>query len=430
MEPLKPAIHKLTIVEEGKEPFASGTEQAYTRNGITVKFVPVWKENRISVQVTVADMQKDAEDKVTLYLTDADGKIVSAECLRTDGEENGDGYTVVVSRELDSALFEAAKVIGFDIVVTDGSRKAAYNDTTLSQEESSEYYAAAAIKPYACVPMGTAVVDGVRESSWDEAVTIAPAIRLGAAADAQVELMWDQDYLYVFAQVRDGELDHSGSEAHEQDSLEIFIDENNHKSTEYEEDDKQYRINYQNEQSFNGVKCLAENIHSAAKATGDGYIIEAAVKWTDIRPENHTEIGLEIQINDAAGGTRTGTLSWYDETGMGWSSPGVFGTVMLVEQKNLARRRSLEQQKSRSPRRSLEQRKSRSPQRSLEGRRSQTLRRSPEGRRSRSLRRSPEGRRNRSLRRSPEGRRNRSPRRSLEQRRNRNPHPERMRSTN
>lgn len=126
-------------------------------------------------------------------------------------------------------------------------------------------------------------------------------------------------------------LNNASGNAHEQDSLEVFIDENNHKSGSYEQDDKQYRISYTNDQSFNGTKCIAENVTSVAKVTADGYVIEAKFKWTDITPVAGMEIGLEFQINDAdATGSRIGTLSWYDETGMGWSSPGVYGTVKLV----------------------------------------------------------------------------------------------------
>ena len=46
----------------------------------------------------------------------------------------------------------------------------------------------------------------------------------------------------------------------------MFIDEDNGKTVSYGEDDKQYRINYENEQSFNGKKCNAENVSSARKA--------------------------------------------------------------------------------------------------------------------------------------------------------------------
>ncbi len=330
-EPLTPVIHKLTVIQTAKESFAHGLEQTYTRDDTAVTFVPVWNDKGIFVQVKVADTVKDAEDKVTLYLAKADGTIVSAECLRTDAEETEGGYTAVVGIELESSLLKTAATVGFDIVVTNGSRKAAYNDTTLSQAESSEYFAIAALKPYTYIPMGTAEVDGVKEDSWKEAVTVPLTIRLGAEAGAQASLMWDQENLYVFVQVQDSRLDASSSQAHEKDSLEIFIDENNHKTDAYEEDDKQYRINYLNEQSFNGTKCKEENIVSAARETDDGYIIEAAIKWTDIKPSANSEIGIELQINDAADGQRIGTLSWYDESGLGWSSPGVFGTAVLKD---------------------------------------------------------------------------------------------------
>lgn len=42
-------------------------------------------------------------------------------------------------------------------------------------------------------------------------------------------------------------------------------------------------------------------------------------------------IGLEFQINDADNsGARIGTLSWNDETGMGWSKSSVYGTIELT----------------------------------------------------------------------------------------------------
>lgn len=133
----------------------------------------------------------------------------------------------------------------------------------------------------------------------------------------------------MLADVTDAALDKTSSETHEQDSLEVFIDENNHKSDSYEDDDKQYRINYENAQSFSGPNCNEENVVSAAVVTDKGYLIEAAFKWTEIAPAVGDTIGVELQINDAEGGKRIGTVSWYDESGQGWSSPGVFGTATL-----------------------------------------------------------------------------------------------------
>ena len=109
----------------------------------------------------------------------------------------------------------------------------------------------------------------------------------------------------------------------------ICIDENNHKTDSYEEDDTQYRISYQNIRSFNGPKYSEENIESATAVTENGYLVEAAFRWTDITPAPGDKIGIDLQINDAEGGKRIGTVSWYDESGRGWESPGVFGTAAL-----------------------------------------------------------------------------------------------------
>ena len=180
------------------------------------------------------------------------------------------------------------------------------------------------------IPYGTISVDADADAAWGNAVNIPLTINKGSEASANAKVLWDDDNLYVYATVKDAALDKTGAQTHEQDSLEVFIDEDNGKTASYGEDDKQYRINYNNEQSFNGKKCLAENVKSATKTIDGGYVVEAAFKWTDIKPANGTKIGLELQINDAKGGKRIGTLSWYDETGMGWSGSNVYGTVELT----------------------------------------------------------------------------------------------------
>jgi endo-1,4-beta-xylanase len=90
-------------------------------------------------------------------------------------------------------------------------------------------------------------------------------------------------------------------------------------------------VNYENALSFNGEKCLEENMTSFAKTTDNGYVVEAAFKWTETTPAEGARIGLELQINDAdSSGMRIGTLSWYDESGQGWSNPGVYGVAELA----------------------------------------------------------------------------------------------------
>ena len=66
--------------------------------------------------------------------------------------------------------------------------------------------------------------------------------------------------------------------------------------------------------------------------TDNGYMVEAAFAWTDITPEVGTQIGLELQVNDATSlGERCGTLSWADDTGTCYMNPAMFGHADLVE---------------------------------------------------------------------------------------------------
>ena len=56
----------------------------------------------------------------------------------------------------------------------------------------------------------------------------------------------------MYATVKDPVLNKDSGEEYQQDSLEVFIDEDNGKTASYGDDDKQYRIIYENKQSFIG----------------------------------------------------------------------------------------------------------------------------------------------------------------------------------
>ena len=205
--------------------------------------------------------------------------------------------------------------------VIDGDKKPNFNDLKQLQDTCSIYYAEAMIKPYASVSKGTIVVDGEPDEAWENATEIPLKIDLGTTVSCIMKLLWDEQKLHMYADVKDPVLNKVNSEPHQQDSVEIFIDENNNKSDSYEEDDKQYRVNYENYQTFNGTKCTKENIEFFAKVTADGYIVEASCKWADVKPSIGMEFGLELQVNDADdSGLRLGTLSWYDTSGTGWTS--------------------------------------------------------------------------------------------------------------
>ena len=329
---LQPAIQKVTITE-AKDGNIAGETYTIDQGAVQAEFIPVWDADGLTVQVKVKDTTVNDADAVTVYV-DPDNSASDitphkVTVARTAAAAIAGGYQATVKVSMKG--LKVAQQISLDVVVNNDGETGSFNDLTGKQESSSKYYAVATMKPgIEKIPYGTISVDADADAAWGNAVNIPLTINKGSEASANAKVLWDDDNLYVYATVKDAVLDKTGAQTHEQDSLEVFIDEDNGKTASYGEDDKQYRINYNNEQSFNGKKCLAENVKSATKTIDGGYVVEAAFKWTDIKPANGAKIGLEFQINDAKGGKRIGTLSWYDETGMGWSGSNVYGTVELT----------------------------------------------------------------------------------------------------
>lgn len=329
---LQPAIQKVTITE-AKDGNIAGETYTIDQGEVQAEFIPVWDADGLTVQVKVKDTTVNDADAVTVYV-DPDNSASDitphkVTVARTAAAAIAGGYQATVKVPMEN--LKVAQQISLDVVVNNDGKTESFNDLTGKQESSSKYYAVATMKPgIEKIPYGTISVDADADAAWGNAVNIPLTINKGSEASANAKVLWDDDNLYVYATVKDAVLDKTGAQTHEQDSLEVFIDEDNGKTASYGEDDKQYRINYNNEQSFNGKKCLAENVKSKTKTIDGGYVVEAAFKWTDIKPANGTKIGLEFQINDAKDGKRIGTLSWYDETGMGWSGSNVYGTVELT----------------------------------------------------------------------------------------------------
>lgn len=329
---LQPAIQKVTITE-AKDGNIAGETYTIDQGAVQAEFIPVWDADGLTVQVKVKDTTVNDADAVTVYVdpknSASDITPHKVTVARTAAAAIAGGYQATVKVSMKG--LKVAQQISLDVVVNNDGEAGSFNDLTGKQESSSKYYAVATMKPgIEKIPYGIISVDADADAAWGNAVNIPLTINKGSEASANAKVLWDDDNLYVYATVKDAALDKTGAQTHEQDSLEVFIDEDNGKTASYGEDDKQYRINYNNEQSFNGKKCLAENVKSATKTIDGGYVVEAAFKWTDIKPANGAKIGLEFQINDAKGGKRIGTLSWYDETGMGWSGSNVYGTVELT----------------------------------------------------------------------------------------------------
>ena len=332
---LNPETKNVVMVQAAVDDFSKGIQYEIKGDNVSATFVSACTDNEVKFCVVVTDPTVDEDDCVTVYLDKekafAEGADVeSLVTKRSDAMEISDGYQFDVSFSVEDIA--VTREFGFDIKICDGKKEVSFNDSNNQQEKGSKNFARGIVKPAIDIAKGTVEVNGEMDDAWNDVKTVPLTINLGSAVSCDARLLWDEDNLYVYAQVKDTVLNSNSEDDYQQDSLEVFIDENNNKTEAYETDDKQYRINYMNKQSFNGEKCIADNVKSFAKETEDGYIIEAAFKWTEGTPEVYQSIGLELQINDAdESNSRIGTLSWFDETGTGWSSPAVFGNALLVE---------------------------------------------------------------------------------------------------
>ncbi|MBP1915996.1 endo-1,4-beta-xylanase [Lederbergia galactosidilyticus] len=183
---------------------------------------------------------------------------------------------------------------------------------------------------YETALFGTPVIDGTIDEVWNKTSAL-PIQRYQTAwhgANGIAKALWDEENLYVLFQVSDSSLDQSNPEAYEQDSVEVFLDENNAKTSFYEKDDGQYRVNFENETTFN-PESIEDGFASATHVSGNGYIVEMKIPFKTVTPENNMQIGFDVQINDAQAGSRQSIATWNDTTGVGYQDPSVFGILTL-----------------------------------------------------------------------------------------------------
>lgn len=176
---------------------------------------------------------------------------------------------------------------------------------------------------------GTAVVDGVVDEAWDAAESGSVNIMTMAwqGATAKVRALWDENAVYVLMDVTDSVLNADSVNAHEQDSVEVFIDENNAKTPYYEDDDGQFRVSYKNEVSYgsNGEK---EGFESAVTLTDGGYLVEMKIPVGRTLRSGEL-LGFDAQVNDSnEKGQRVSIAKFNDSTDNSWQSTMYWGVLM------------------------------------------------------------------------------------------------------
>ncbi|GAA4472279.1 endo-1,4-beta-xylanase XynA [Phytohabitans houttuyneae] len=291
-----------------------------------------WAPDHLTAYVTVTDGDVEAADAVTFELGDAtytvgrDGATAggaSAVVTARDG-----GYAVVAHLPLSGAAL--GDTLALDVRATDGASTVGWNSPgvtgTLSLVEELSYLEVRQAR-------SAVTVDGTVDQVWADAnaVTTAKSVEGDGGAIATVRTLWQDQTLYVLAEVADPVIDVSASDPWAQDSVEFFVDAGNAKNGAYRGDDTQIRINANNVVSFGtgDEASQAARLRSATTRVDGGYVVEAAISLLTYGGPA-TFHGLDFQVNDAAAGVRTAIQTWADPTSLGYQTTARWGVGQLV----------------------------------------------------------------------------------------------------
>lgn len=164
---------------------------------------------------------------------------------------------------------------------------------------------------------GSPAVDDAVDNMWSvaKAFNVNKFVVGNDGASAKVKLMWDNNNLYVMANVVD-------STPNKNDGIEIYIDKNFDKAETYQADDKYYEIKSDN-------SGCSDIIHKV-KVVNGGYIVQAIIPIGEINPKVGSKVGIDFKVNDDKGkGTIESAAVWNDTTNNQRTKPINFGDLIF-----------------------------------------------------------------------------------------------------
>lgn len=157
--------------------------------------------------------------------------------------------------------------------------------------------------------------------------------------DVKYKSLWDNNYLYILAEVTDENKVYA--ESWHGDNVELFFDQGNERSGVYDENDIQLRFNWNStaigawpEDHFagNGIDDIVfmQHDHDA------GYVFEMRFPWTIFKDISSIEPGCKIGFDISAGdndgsGERESIVTWNSDDLTTWQNSQKFGTLNLAK---------------------------------------------------------------------------------------------------
>ncbi len=193
-------------------------------------------------------------------------------------------------------------------------------------------------------------VDGKAEDAWSKAAPVAIPICMNAQKTAQlndckvsgtVQALWNGPTLYLLFNVIDPGVATSAQQEMRRSGVQVYVDQFDDKFPKFEEDDGYFMVSAAGQQTGNRANAnlpyyptvwSAHLQSSAAAATPNGYIVEAAWSIGDLPLKNGTKIGMEFVINAVTGTAPNAgyQLYWASGNNKGVNDNTMWGDVILA----------------------------------------------------------------------------------------------------
>jgi uncharacterized protein YjdB/O-glycosyl hydrolase len=188
---------------------------------------------------------------------------------------------------------------------------------------------------------GTPAIDGnLAESGWIINNNVSKMITGTSDNNITFGTMWDETNFYVGVKVLDANLvnDSDPAKTYQDDSVEIYIDGDNSRSSQYGIDDHQITLGWHDQLLSAGAGI--PGVTFAQKDIDGGFAVEMAIPWAGVGitpPKTGSVIGFDVGYNDDDGhnnGSRESQTMWRGN-GDNWQSTAGFGSLYLNDGKNV-----------------------------------------------------------------------------------------------
>lgn len=190
---------------------------------------------------------------------------------------------------------------------------------------------------------GTPVVDGEVDDVWNSTnYTVVDYNRMTGNKKYKgwFKVLWDEERIYILSKVYCDGYNNTAS-VHEQDSVDIYIDEDMRRGSTFDGNDYQLRVGWDDGKITGNAGTSSfdfQNMKAKSKVVDGGFYIETSFPFTTIKPYEGLKTGFEIQMNEGSIlGSDFTAYTWNCREGWVWNKPDCYGTLELKKSVGVTR---------------------------------------------------------------------------------------------